>query len=222
MPAANRTSKLRLTAASRALGIRPVKQPVCRGQHPEGSTLKGHGRPRQIHVVSKTEAGRDRKRGHALGVHATFAGETEELIEELLDAVAWSERDAHSGGGATVRGPRVRVATRHNHGLTRAAHRLLTSATQQDAAFEDLELLLLGTMDVLGGQEGGGAQLEVQLGERTAGLFARPHERDALPGDRVLNHITDADHHRNVTEPARLVPRMLVSTPRKRYAGPRS
>src|SRR3954451_18487773 len=84
------------------LRTRAVEQSVCSGQHPKGSTLKGHGRPRQVHVVSETKAGRDRQRGHALGVHATFAGETEELIEELLNPVAWSEGDAHSGRGATV------------------------------------------------------------------------------------------------------------------------
>ena len=73
-----------------------------------------------------------------------------------------------------------------------------TATPQQDAALKDLELLFLRTVNVLRRQEGRGAQLEVQHRERTTGLFARPHERDPLPGDRVLDHVTDIDHHRKV------------------------
>ena len=144
----------------------------------------------EIHVVGKAKTGADRQRGHALVVNAALTCEAEELVEELLDAGTWGEGDADSRAGAAVRGPRVWGAGRYDNALPGATDGLLSAATQEDAAVEDLELFLLRTVDVLRGQERRRAQFEVHLGERSAGLLARPNERDPLPGDRVLDDIT--------------------------------
>src|SRR5690606_31773247 len=134
-----------------------------------------------------------RQRGHALGVDAPLAGKAEELVKEVLDASPRSEGEAHAST-ATVRGPGVRGTRRYRHGLPRTAHGLLTAASQQDVAIENLELLFLRPMNVFCRQERRRTQFEVQLGERTAGLLACANERDPLPGDRVLDDVPGVDH----------------------------
>src|SRR6187455_769752 len=64
-------------------------------------------------------------------------------------------------------------------------------------------------MDVLRRQERLWAQLEVQLRERTAGLFAGADEGNPLSGDRVLDDITCLDHVRKLQESAQLVQDLL-------------
>ena len=64
----------------------------------------------------------------------------------------------------------MRGARRHAHGVPWAAYRVFTATPQQDAAVKDVKLLFLRTVNALRSQEGGGAQLEVQLRERTTGL----------------------------------------------------
>ena len=120
-----------------------MKQSVRRGQHPKGRALQGHGRTRQVCVVSETQAGGDREGGHPPGVDPTFAGETEELVEEVLDAGARGEGDADQGSGSALGRPGVRGARRHRHRFVRSADRLLATASQEDMTLEDPELLLL-------------------------------------------------------------------------------
>jgi hypothetical protein len=89
-------------------------------------------------------------------------------------------------------------ARRYGDGVPGAAEGLVAATTQENVAVEDLELLLLGTVDVFRRDKGCGAQLEVHLGDRAAGLPARPHEGDPFPGHRVLDDITRIHHSPDV------------------------
>ena len=153
----------------------PPRAAPARGRRLAATAPGPAGAPGTCRGRGRAEPSRTETASPSLG--PSLAPEPEELVEELLDAGTGGEGDPYAGAVVADRSLRVRRPCPGRPRSRRSRTPTPRRGSASGSSLEDLELLLLAQVDVLGGQEGRRTQVQVHLGHGAAGLCARAHER---------------------------------------------